>query len=231
MLQMKTCSITDGALIARLKLLPLFSGLEGGELASVLAGAHASLRIADAGEMVVSECDRAERLIVVVSGEASVRMVGLTEDRRHLVQRLTRGGVFGITLIGVERESYSAMLTAQTPCELLMLSLAAIRLWIKTALHHRFLGNLLRMASSDGYAAWHQLKLLSCYEISDRILLYLRWRKEEGAEFPLPFHAAELAETLGVNRTALYRALAKLRKSGLIALSESSISLSQMRQQ
>ena len=59
--------------------------------------------------------------------------------------------------------------------------------------------------------AWRKVSLLGCYEIADRILLYLKWRSEEKS----PGHVclSELAAYLGVNRTALYRAIGKLTKN------------------
>ena len=67
--------------------------------------------------------------------------------------------------------------------------------------------------------------LLSCYEIGDRVLLYLKWRKEDGLSVPVKFRYGELAEYLGVNRTALYRAIAKLRESGKIRIDDNTFAL------
>ena len=78
---------------------------------------------------------------------------------------------------------------------------------------------------SQGFYAWRKLMLLSCYEIADRVLLYLKWRKEDGLHNPVKFKYGELAEYLGVNRTALYRAVAKLRNSGKIRIDEDTIVL------
>ena len=67
--------------------------------------------------------------------------------------------------------------------------------------------------------------LLSCYEIGDRVLLYLKWRKEDGFAGPARFRYGELAEYLGVNRTALYRAMDKLRKAGKVRIDGNALSL------
>ena len=57
------------------------------------------------------------------------------------------------------------------------------------------------------------------------MLLYLKWRKEDGLPSPVKFRYGELAEYLGVNRTALYRAIAKLRKSGKIRNEDDTLAL------
>ena len=61
-----------------------------------------------------------------------------------------------------------------------------------------------------------KLTLLRCHGIADRLLLYLRWRREDGLLDPVVANYTELAAALGVNRTALYRAVDALKLSGKI---------------
>ena len=61
-----------------------------------------------------------------------------------------------------------------------------------------------------------KLTLLSCHGIAARLLLYLRWRREDGLLDPVVANYTELAAALGVNRTALYRAVDALKLSGKI---------------
>ena len=61
-----------------------------------------------------------------------------------------------------------------------------------------------------------KLTLLRCHGIADRLLLYLRWRREDGLLDPVVANYTELADALGVNRTALYRAVDALKLSGKI---------------
>ena len=68
-------------------------------------------------------------------------------------------------------------------------------------------------------------KLRKSYEIGDRVLLYLKWRKEDGLPSPVKFRYGELAEYLGVNRTALYRAIAKLRKANKVRIEDDTLAL------
>ena len=50
-------------------------------------------------------------------------------------------------------------------------------------------------------------------------------RKEDGLPTSVKFKYGELAEYLGVNRTALYRAIAKLCKSGKIRIDDDTLAL------
>ena len=89
----------------------------------------------------------------------------------------------------------------------------------------RFLANLYAAARTQGFYAWRKRMLLSCNEIGDLVLLYLKWRKEDGLPSSVKFKYGELAECLGVNRTALYRDVARLRKFGRIRIEDDTLAL------
>lgn len=175
--------------------------------------------------MVLNECDRSAWLVVVIIGEASIHMTDVRDGDRLLIQRLKPGATFGTTLLSTGLVKYPAMLTSVTRCELLFHDLFAVRSWLDSARHPAFLSNLFRASAKDGYFAWRKLMLLSCYRISDRVLLFLRWRREDGNRLPYHVSYPELAETLGVNRTALYRAVAELKTSRLVAERDGILSL------
>ena len=76
--------------------------------------------------------------------------------------------------------------------------------------------NLFRMMSDDLLASWRAQSILSCRTIGDRVMTYLRWMQAETGkeEIVLSLNRQELADLLGVHRTALSRTLAQLVASG-----------------
>ena len=92
--QMKIC---NDDLLPRVARLPLFAGCASGAIKSILEDVQGKLRQFDAGEVILHECMPAVLMVVVVSGVVFVRECGLTDDSRHLVQRLYAGGTFGAT--------------------------------------------------------------------------------------------------------------------------------------
>ncbi|MBQ0032436.1 MAG: Crp/Fnr family transcriptional regulator [bacterium] len=205
--------------------LPLFAGCAPDEIKGILEDSQGKIRQFDAGEVMLHECTPAVSMAAVVSGVVFVRECGLSDDTRHLVQRLYAGGTFGATFPAFTPKTSPGMLLAEEPSEVLFLNVAAIRRMMEKGAHPRFLANLYAAACMQGFYAWRKLMLLSCYEIGDRVLLYLKWRKEDGLAGPARFRYGELAEYLGVNRTALYRAIAKLRKSGKIRIEDDTLAL------
>ena len=222
MVQMKICKEN---ILPKVAKLPLFAGCASGEIKGILEDAQGKLRQFDAGEVILHECTSAVLMAVVVSGVVFVRECGLADDSRHLVQRLYAGGTFGATFPALATKTCPGMLVAEEPSEVLFLNVAAIRRMMEKGTHPRFLANLYTAACTQGFYAWRKLMLLSCYEIGDRVLLYLKWRKEDGLVGPAKFRYGELAEYLGVNRTALYRAMDKLRKAGKVCIDGNAISL------
>ena len=222
MVQMKICKENVLPKVAKL---PLFAGCARDEIKTILEETQGKHRQFDAGEVILNECTPAVSMVVVVSGVVFVRECGLADDSRHLVQRLYAGGTFGATFPALATKTCPGMLVAEEPSEVLFLNVAAIRRMMEKGVHLRFLANLYAAACTQGFYAWRKLMLLSCYEIGDRVLLYLKWRKEDGFSGPARFRYGELAEYLGVNRTALYRAISKLRKAGKVCVDGNAISL------
>ena len=204
--------INDGKFMRRLAKLPLFAGL-GTKTGQVVQSLRAAVRRYSPGEMVVCECDKASSVLVVLSGCVKVTECGPREDTRHLVDCLGPGGTFGAALPALGLATYPGLVEAKDPSEILFLDVGVIRTWFASGTEPRFLANLYAAASHQGYSAWRKCALLSCYEISDRLKLYLRWLKDSGQSIPARFDVPLLAATLGVNRTALYRAVETLKRN------------------
>ena len=207
---MSQMDICDKDLVGRIAALPIFVGCDR-RVHELLRALHARVRKYAAREIVVAECDPAKSVIVVLAGSVKVTECGLTDDVRHLVTCLGSGETFGATLPALDLATYPGLVEAKDPTEILFLDVAAIRAMLASGTEPRFLANIYAAASRQGYAAWRKCALLSCYEISGRLKLYLRWLKDNGQPIPAKFDIPLLAATLGVNRTALYRAIEKRR--------------------
>ena len=221
MLQMKVCA---NELLPRIAGLSLFKNCTTAEVKMLLTKLDCRVKSFAAGEIVIHECDPSSSVVVVLSGLIQVFECGINDDSRHLVQRLYEDQTFGATFPATEIPHCPGMLQAEAPSEVLFISVSAIR-EMQQSLTTQFFWNLYAAASTQGFYAWRKLRLLSCYEIADRVLLYLKWRKEDGHLEPAHFRYGDLAMYLGVNRTALYRAIANLRKQRKISVNGDKISL------
>ena len=150
MVQMKIC---NDDLLPKVARLPLFAGCASGEIKSILEDVQGKLRQFDAGEVILHECMPAVLMVVVVSGVVFVRECGLTDDSRHLVQRLYAGGTFGATFPAIAVKTCPGMLVAEEPSEVLFLNVASIRRMMEKGASPRFLANLYAAACTQGFYA------------------------------------------------------------------------------
>lgn len=207
-LQMK---IRTSGILSKLPDLPLFADCGKAEVESLLGELHGKFREYDASEIIVGECDKATSIFVVVGGSALAYGAAFSDGTRHLVQRLHAGEAFGVMLPMLGMDTYPGMLVAGEKCEVLLLDVKAVEAALRRGAHPRLVANLYALASRQGFQTWRKLSLLSRYEIADRVKLYRKWREEDGLAKSTPLNCSELAQYLGVNRTALYRVLDKIR--------------------
>lgn len=176
-------------------------------------------------EVVASEVLEAKDLFAVCSGGLHVQTCGLADDSRHLVQCLAAGETFGAGLPMMECTHYPVMLLGRTKGVLLLVDVQAVRRLVLAGTHLNFVANLYAETAWQGYRDMRKLTLLSCHGIADRLLLYLRWRREDGLPDSIVANYAELSAILGVNRTALYRAVDALERAGRLRRAGARIAL------
>lgn len=83
--------------------------------------------------------------------------------------------------------------------------------------YHQVFINMTRLLCEHLANVWLKLAVLDCHSIKDRVMLYLKRLDMGGArtgEVTIPFDRERMARYLGVNRTALSRALTQLKAAG-----------------
>ena len=211
--QMKTCTED---VIQMMVDHPLFKDCSRAECEALCEALKIRVKCFSEREVVASEVAAARDLFAVCSGGLHAQTCGLADGSRHLVQSLGAGETFGAGLPMMDFSHYPAMLLGRTKGVLLRVDVQAARRLVLAGTHLNFVANLYAETARQGYRDMRKLTLLSCHGIADRLLLYLRWRREDGLLDPVVANYTELAAALGVNRTALYRAVDALKLSGKI---------------
>ena len=207
MLQMKDC---NGNVLSRMAETPLFAGLSEPDRASLATALNVRVKTCEAAELVMHECSPAAEIVCVLAGRLHVYECGLKDGTRHLVNIMGPGEVYGASFPVQALKASPGMLVAAEAARVLVCKVEAVRQVMASGACPTLVANLYAAAVRQGFAAWRKVALLSCYEIADRVRLYLQWRS--GEPDAAPIRLPELAAYLGVNRTALYRALGKLTK-------------------
>lgn len=204
---------------------PLFKGYDADEVERICGLLKARLKRYAAHAIIAHECQAVTDMFVVVSGRIVTSICGLAEDRRHQLMYSYAGDLIGSAFPCMRLEGYPFMATAVEPCEILHLDVEAVRTLLNSSEYAALLRNILNLSGRRCVRAIRKLAVMSCYETSDRILLHLRHHYEDTGSRLLVFKSTELAEYLGVNRTALYRSIAKLVETGTIRASRGKLEL------
>lgn len=197
----------------------LFSGISPNEIPQMLECLSATRKEYVKDEMVVREGDLVDDVGIILRGSAQSTKLSIT-GKKIIVSLHYPGG-------------YTAVLTAASRGRRCPMSVQALELLevlfipIKSILspctklcmsHEQLLGNLFDSIAERALELHDRNDCLIMPTIRDKVLTYLtRVMRETGTEaFTIPFDREAMAEYLDVDRSALSRELAWMKRDGLI---------------
>ena len=198
--------------------LPMFKGVDDSVISSLLKVAAAQLRQYCRHETVFAAQSEVRHVFVVVSGALKISEYG-ESGVAHILRICRPGHIVGLAHVLGHLEIFPGSCTAVEESEVLVMDIDGFNRALKTLRYGPLGENLFRMISDDLLVSWRAQSILSCRTIGDRVMTYLRWMQAETGkkEIVLPLNRQELADLLGVHRTALSRTLAQLVASGQLA--------------
>jgi CRP/FNR family transcriptional regulator len=165
-----------------------------------------------AGATLFRAGTEAAGIYVVLSGR--VRVIRSRDGRQYVVHTEGPGGTLG-ELPFFEEGLFLATAVASEPTECLMLNRDALRRIMRDDPAVAWL--FLRRLSARVRELVERLDRASTQAIPARLTAFLLTRSQHDQPFTLGMTQAELAEELGTVREVIVRALAQLRKLGVIA--------------
>lgn len=192
----------------------LFEGLDPAHRAVIAQRCHWYKAVA--GEQLVSHLDPSRQVYFVVAGRARV-LVHSRGGRQVSYRDIEAGEMFG-EFAAIDGQSRSATVLAVTECAVAVLDDSAFR---EIVLDHREVTlRLLRHLTGLVRYYSERVRELAILPVDIRVRLeLLRLAHEQEGQSaivePAPTHA-ELAERIGTHREAVTRALATLRRGGLL---------------
>ena len=197
----------------------LFQGLSPDVLPDLLAGLGAGTRFYPRGEAVLRTGDRTGRLGLVLSGGVNIESVDVWGSR-SILGHVGPGQVFAETYACLPGEPLMVDAVAAQRTEVLFLNTARLlRTCPSACAHHAALiRNLLAVTSQKNLALSRRIFHTSPKTIRGRLLSYLSAQalRENSRSFAIPFDRQQLADYLGVDRSALSAELGRMRAEGLI---------------
>lgn len=204
---------------------PLFAGLSEGELARALSLFEGRVEEYKKGDALRAMGMPFLTFGIVLSGTVQVYSPDI-DGVPMMMANVGKGESFGESLAYLATEESPVYVTAATPLSVLWLSIAAVRRAsaggdaFALALTERFSSLLATRALAQN----DRIQILSKQKIRDRLITFLSQceRRYGSRTFIIPFDRASLAVYLGVNRAALSRELAAMKREGVIDFFRSS---------
>lgn len=198
---------------------PLFEGIEGDDLDSMLSCLNAKIASFPRGANIVCAGDEISNIGVVLSGEVHVSKDDAF-GRRQIIANLKAGDTFSEVFVCSGIEESPVTVTAATNADILFIDYASsIKRCTKScAFHTKLIENMLSILAQKNIALGAKIDYLSTKSLRSRIAAYLlnESRKQAGDLFCIPFSRNGLADYLGADRSALSRELSRMKADGLI---------------
>ena len=208
--------------LPELEQIPLFENIGPGELPRMLRCLGTVKKRFRRAEFISLEGDRPGQAGVLLRG--AVRMI--QEDARGnqvLLDSVGEGDLFGESFICAEERGSSVSFQAASDCTVLFLPLCRVLRTCSASceFHHRLIENLAKIMARKNRLLLERLEILSRRTIRERLLTWFAQQARESGNgrFTCPMGRLEMAEYLCVDRSALTRELARMKREGLVDFS------------
>ncbi len=205
--------------LERVKKSPLFYGINEEEIQTLLKCTGAQRILFEKGEAIFRMGESLDQVMLLLEGRALVLHENFWGEREELM-RLEEGETFGEAYACARRAVLPVMVEAEGECEVLFLDYQRMITFCSLAcgFHTRLIHNLLRLVSEKQVELSERLEHLSRRTTRDKLLSYLS--KEAVSQgrrsFDIPLSRQELADYLGVDRSAMSSELGRLRDQGVL---------------
>ncbi|MCR4765428.1 MAG: Crp/Fnr family transcriptional regulator [Bacteroidaceae bacterium] len=183
-----------------------FKGLSEEDIANLLLSSPGSHRIYKEGDFVARQGEVCDKIAIMMKG--SVYSVMINDYGKELIlSNIKSPNILGYSFIFGTDNKFNINVIAKTPCEMIFVEKEKLL----KLLHERpvFMQSFMRGMSDISMTVFKRIFELNLSKLKQRLLSYM----EQHEELP---KQAELAKQLGVTRPSLSRAIAELKRDGLI---------------
>ena len=212
----------------QLSKIPIFQGIEEPEIASLLQCLQATERTYQKGETILSEGSITENMGIVLSGMALISC-GDIWGNTSVLGHVTPGSVFAEVYACIPGEPLLITVSAAEDTTVLFMNVGRILSTCTNAcpFHTRLARNLLTVCAHKSLQLSQRILHTSSKSIRGRLMSYFsQCAKQAGnSTFQIPYNRQQLADYLGVDRSAVCHELSKMQKEGLISYEKNRFSL------
>lgn len=211
-----------------LQQVPLFRGIPPEEFGSLI-GCVGAKRENHAKDAFISLAgDSAKNIGIVLSGGVQI----IKEDvfgNRAILNGLGPGDVFGESFVCGGQYALTVSVQATEDCSVLFLPFDRVMTICPSAcgFHNTLVRNMVTMVARKNIKLLERLEVATKHTLREKMLTYLSQLSQEqsSATVTSPLGRVDLADYLGVDRSALTRELNRMRDDGLIAFTKNTYTL------
>lgn len=172
-------------------------------------------------QIIYNLYDNIEYAGIVLSGEVNAVMINAS-DNELVIRKFTDGGLFCADYACIPNEKSDVQII--TKKDTLILFLKTSNLFLDSAIKcehaSKATANLLKETVRNNIFQTRKVQILSQKHIRERLTLYFNSLRDNSSEkknlIHIPFNRQELADYLGVERSALSREMGRMKDEGLI---------------
>ena len=181
-------------------------------------------------QIIYNLYDNVEYAGVVLTGEINAVMVN-SNDNELVIRKFTDGGLFCADYACIPDEKSDVQIV--TKKDSLVLFLKTSNLFLDSAIRcehaSKATANLLKESVRNNIFQTRKVQILSQKHIRERLMLYFNGLRDNSTDknkhIHIPFNRQELADYLGVERSALSREMGRMKDEGIIDYNKQDIIL------
>ena len=197
----------------------LFRGIAAEEIPTMLQCLEVKQRQFLKGEIIYYAGDIIQSMGLVLSGSVHIESDDVWGNK-SLLDRVAPGSVFAETYASIPGEPLMVNVVAAECSQILFLDVGRILQTCSSscAFHNKLIRNLLSISAQKNLKLSRRIFHTTSKTIRGRIVSYLSFQVvQQGSYiFSIPLNRQQLADYLGVDRSALSNEISKMQKEGLL---------------
>lgn len=207
---------------------PLFHGVREDEIEHLLFCLGAREKTYQKNEIIFRAGSAVSEIGLVQSGSVNI-VVNFYWGSSNIFGHVDKGMIFAENYAAIPGKELLCDVVAAEPCEILFLNLIKLLTTCTSgcSFHQRLIHNLLRISAMKSLNLSSRMMHTAPKSIRDKLLSYLSEQAmvNNNTHFTIPFDRQQLADYLGVDRSALSNELSKMQKDGLISFKKNEFTL------
>lgn len=197
----------------------LFRGVTAEEAENMLACLKARREAFSRGAVICRAGDTVQSMGLVLSGSVNIENDDVWGNK-SIIENIGAGEVFAETYACLPEEPMLVNVVAAEETEVLFLNTdRLLKTCPESCVHHeKLIRNLLSASAQKNLILSRRIFHTASKTIRGRLLSYLSFQAvlQGSCRFMIPFNRQQLADYLGVDRSALSNELGKMKREGLI---------------